>query len=254
MPHNGVSLNRALSKLGILSRSEATRAIEAGRVRVNGRIVTDATMRVVPERARIQLDDRHRARVAWRTIVFHKPRGVVTTRRDPEGRVTVYDVLGDAARDLMPVGRLDLATSGLLLMTTDTQLANWITSPANALPRVYLVVVRGRLAESDSTRLTKGVESGRERLVAHAVTLRKTSGRESHLVMELREGKNREVRRLFTAIGREVTALKRVQIGGLELGDLRPGDFRELSRRDIRRAFPGAALGTQGDSDRDAGV
>src|SRR5262245_33760661 len=107
MPHNGVSLNRALSKLGIMSRSEATRAIEAGRVCVDGRVVTDPAVRVVPERARIVVDGRRASRAAWRTIVFHKPRGVLTTRRDPEGRPTIYDVLGDEGGGLVPIGRLD---------------------------------------------------------------------------------------------------------------------------------------------------
>src|SRR5438067_9617415 len=134
-----VPLARALSKLGILSRAQATDAIRAGRVRVDGRIVRDPARRVIPERAVLAVDDEPRTRAAWRTILFHKPRGVVTTRRDPEGRRTVYDVLGDAAHGLNAVGRLDLATSGLLLLTSDTQLANWVTDPANAVPRVYVV-------------------------------------------------------------------------------------------------------------------
>jgi 23S rRNA pseudouridine2605 synthase len=237
MPHNGVSLNRALSKLGIMSRTEATRAIEAGRVQVDGRLVTDPARRVSPERSRILLDGTPTARVTWRSIVFHKPRGVVTTRRDPQGRATIYDALGDAARGLIPVGRLDLATSGLLLMTTDTQLANWITDPANAVSRVYVVVVRGRVGEDDVARLTHGIESGRDRLGAHRVTIRKASARESHLIVELLEGKNREVRRLFEAIGHEVTGLKRVRLGGLELGRLASGEWREVSQKEIVKAF-----------------
>jgi 23S rRNA pseudouridine2605 synthase len=136
---NSVHLNRALSKLGILSRAQATAAILAGRVRVDGRVVRDPAHAVVPERARIAIDDELRARAPWRTVVFHKPRGIVTTRRDPQGRRTVYDVLGDAGRGLIAVGRLDLATTGLLLLTSDTRLANWITDPAHDVARVYAV-------------------------------------------------------------------------------------------------------------------
>ena len=95
------------------------------------------------------LTGEERFRLAWRTILFHKPRGVVTTRRDPQGRRTIYDVIGPAARRLVAVGRLDLATSGLLLLTSDTRLSDWITDPANEVPRIYAVSVRGRVDEAD---------------------------------------------------------------------------------------------------------
>jgi 23S rRNA pseudouridine2605 synthase len=236
-----VPLNRALSKLGILSRAQATAAIAAGRVRVDGRVVRDPTAPVVPERVRIVLDGEERRPARWRTLLLHKPRGAVTTRNDPQGRRTVYDLLGEAARGLVAVGRLDLATSGLLLLTSDTRLADWITDPANAVPRVYAVTVRGRVDPPDVARLTKGVQSGRDRLRAASVALRKASGRESHLIVELREGKNREVRRLFEAIGHEVTRLKRIGLGGLELGSLEPGRWREVSPEEVRAAFTRAA-------------
>jgi 23S rRNA pseudouridine2605 synthase len=223
-----VALNRALSKLRILSRAQATEAIRAGRVRVDGRLIHDPLTLVVPERAHIELDGGEPPKTARRTIVFHKPRGVVTTRKDPEGRRTIYDVLGDAGRGLVAVGRLDRATTGLLLLTSDTQLADWLTDPANEVPRLYVVTVRGRVTEAALTRLTE------------TVTLRKASGRESHLLVELREGKNRQVRRMFAGIGHEVTALKRVRFGGLDLGELQPGEFRELLRKEIAKAFPGA--------------
>ncbi len=225
-------LGRALSKLGILSRSQAIDAIRAGRVRVAGRVVRDEAALVVPERARLIVDGIAGRAPLWRTIVFHKPRGVVTTRRDPEGRPTVFDVLGDAGRGLIAVGRLDLATtSGLLLLTSDTRLADWITDPAHDVPRLYVVTVRGRVEARDLADLTGAV-----------TTLRKASSRESHLLVELREGRNRQVRRMFDAIGHEVTKLKRVRLGGLELGDLAPGQHRDVLRAEISTAFPGAPL------------
>jgi pseudouridine synthase len=227
-----VPLNRALSKLGLLSRAQSTEAIRAGRVRLDGHLVRDPGRRVVPERARITIDGLALHRAAWRTILFHKPRGVVTTRVDPEGRRTIYDVIGEGARGLIAVGRLDLATSGLLLLTNDTQFANWITDPVNRVPRLYAVTVRGRLEPDDLDELG--------RMAPGAATVRKTSGRESHLAVELREGKNREVRRLFEAIGHAVTRLKRVRLGGLDLGGLAPGSWREVTPREAREAFPGA--------------
>jgi 23S rRNA pseudouridine2605 synthase len=228
-----VPLARALSKLRLLSRAQAMAAIRAGRVRVNGTIVSNPAAPVVPERVRIAIDGASRPPPAWETIAFYKPRGVVTTRRDPDGRPTVFDVLGSAADGLVAVGRLDVATSGLLLLTSDTRLANWLTDPANAVPRVYVVTVRGRIEPATLDRLRAGIESGSDRLTASAATLRKSSARESHLTIELREGRNREVRRLLESAGHEVTRLKRVQFGTLTLGGLRPGEWRRLSRADV---------------------
>ncbi len=225
-----VPLNRALSKLGLLSRSEAAAAILDGRVRIDGRVVRTPALAVVPERLHVEIDGRTTEAGAWRTILFHKPRGVVTTRRDPEGRPTIYDVLGPEGDGLVAVGRLDLATSGLLLLTTDTQLANWLTDPANAIPRLYVVTVRGRVSAA-----ALSAWHGR-------VTLRKASARESHVLVELREGKNRQVRRMFADAGHEVRTLKRVKFGPLELGALAPGAHREISRNEVANAFPGAPL------------
>jgi 23S rRNA pseudouridine2605 synthase len=224
-----IPLARALSKLGILSRAQATDAIRAGRVRVDGRVVRNPLTPVIPERARIELDGQRRRRAAWRTLVLHKPRGTVTTRRDPEGRRTVYDVIGPDAEGLGAVGRLDLASTGLLILTTDTQLAHWLTDPANAVPRVYLVTVRGDVTPDLAAAMPA------------TVVVRKRSARESHLTVTLAQGRNREIRRMFDAVEREVTRLKRVQFGGLEIADLEPGAWREISREELARAFPGWA-------------
>ena len=224
-------LGRALSKLGILSRSQSVEAIRGGRVRIDGRIIQDPATLVVPERVQIVIDEEPRERAPWRTLLLHKPRGTVTTRSDPGGRKTVFDVLGDDGRGLVAVGRLDLASTGALLLTTDTQFANWVTDPANAVARVYVVTVRGAVSQSDAARLP-----------AHAATVRKASNRESHLIVELRQGRNREVRRMFEAIGHPVTRLKRVSIGGLELGTLEAGRWRTLSRDELRAAFTGAPV------------
>jgi 23S rRNA pseudouridine2605 synthase len=181
------------------------------------------------------VDDQPVGRARSRTIALNKPRGVVTTRRDPEGRPTVYDVLGDVGSWLAPVGRLDAATSGLLLLTNDTRLAAWLTDPANAVPRVYTVTVRGRVPEEACRRLEAGLIDRGEWLRAVKATIRKASSRETHLVVELAEGRYREVRRLFAAIGHEVTALSRIAIGGLQLGNLAPGKWRELSLTEIQK-------------------
>ena len=229
-----VRLDRALSKLGLASRTEARRAIEAGYVRVRGRIVRDPSTLVTPETMTIEIAGERSRAVPWRTIAFHKPRGVITTRRDPEGRRTVFDVLGDQADSLVAVGRLDQASTGLLLLTTDTQLANWLTSPDSAIVRRYVVTARGSVDEISARRMEAGIAD----LRAHSVMVRKRSKRETHLLIELTEGRHREIRRLLQAEGHEVTRLLRVSFGGIELGTLQPGEWREITRAEIDVAFP----------------
>jgi 23S rRNA pseudouridine2605 synthase len=237
-----VSLQRALSKLGLASRSEALELIQTGKVAVDGRTETDPLREVVPERIRVQIGDHSADRPEPLTILLHKPRGVVTTRSDPEGRRTVYGCLEGLDTHVVPVGRLDAATSGLLLLTNDTRFAGWVTEPANGVPRVYLVTVRGELSDVIARRLEGGIEESGEILSAQKVAVRKRSKRETHLVVELTEGRNREIRRMLAAAGHEVIRLKRVSFGGLELGSLESGKWRVVSMDELRAAFPGAPL------------
>jgi len=233
-PPGTVSLERALSKLGMASRSEARALIGEGRVTVDGRVTRDAGQAVVPERVRIAIDGEARDAAAALTVLLHKPRGVVTTRRDPEGRPTAYDLVRDAGRQLQAVGRLDLASSGLLLFTTDTRLSAALTDPARAVPRVYVVTVRGAVDDAALALVRAGITIDGVPVAPRLVTLRKRSGRETHLIVELVEGRNREIRRLFDAAGHEVLRLRRVAFGGVELGTLAPGRWRVLSYDELR--------------------
>ena len=215
--------------------------IQAGRVTVGGRVVNDPRYLVHPERTVITIDGGEAVTRAARVVILlHKPRGVVTTRSDPEGRPTVYDLIREAGTHLVPVGRLDMASTGLLLFTNDTRLAHWLTDPETAIPRVYLVTVRGRVEDETAAAIEKGLVVDGERLQAQRVTVRKRSNRESHLVVELIEGKNREIRRLMKASGHEVTRLARVSFGGLELGTLAPGKWRVVEDHEITRLWPDA--------------
>ncbi len=228
-----VPLVRALSKLGLASRTQTAEWIAAGRLAVNGRICRDANFAVVPERDRFALDGVPLARQAHTCIALHKPKGYVTTRSDEKGRKTVFALLPESLQHLHAVGRLDMHTSGLLLLTNDTRLSSQLTDPANAVPREYAVSVDGRISEEALERAVKGVIDDGERLAASAVRVRKLSGRESHLFVVLHEGRNRELRRLFKALGHEVNKLKRLAFGPIALGELESGKYRELSGAEL---------------------
>lgn len=233
-----VPLERALSKLGLASRSQARLMIGEGRVRVGGKVITDALYGVRPETARIEIDEQ--VQEVSRKVVYllHKPRGTVTTASDPEGRPTVFDLIKEAKEKVHAVGRLDFATSGLLLMTNDTQFSAFLTDPASQVIRTYLVTVLGEVRPETIAAWKSGIEIMGERQRAHDVRIQKASGRETHLVMELTEGKNREVRKLCKAAGHEVTRLRRVAFGGLSLGELEPGKARPVSADELEKAFP----------------
>ena len=228
-----VSLERALSKLGLLSRAQTREAVLAGRLAVNGRVVRDPSFPVAPETVRFSLDGKLLQRKTWQTIMMNKPKGVVTARVDKDGERTVFDLLPEEFRDLHPVGRLDKATTGLLFLTNDTKLSNYLTDPANAIPRVYAVTVEGKITDENIRKAQGGVTDKGELLKASKVTARKISGRESHLIVELSEGKNRELRRLFDSLGHPVRKIKRISFGPLVLGDLEPGAYRAVTAQEL---------------------
>ena len=237
-----VPLERALSKLGIASRTQARKWILEGLVRVNGTVRKDPEFSVFPERAKFEIDGVSATKAEHRSFLLNKPRGVITTRSDEKGRPTVFSLIKEQLAHLVAVGRLDWATSGLLILTNNTRLSAWLTEPSSGVERIYLVSVRGELSEETLVRLRKGIKHEGELLKADDVILRKASGKESHLTVHLSEGKNREIRRMFAAVGHEVIRLKRVGYGKLELGELQPGEYRELSVDELKNAFPGAPL------------
>jgi len=240
-PRTYVPLNRALSKLGIASRTQARDLISRGEISVHGEVCRDPDRPVDIETASISRFDKQLARAPRTVVMLYKPRGIITSRADEQGRPTVYSLLPENFQNLHSVGRLDWATSGLLLLTNDTALSSWLTDPRTGIGRVYTVTVRGEMTEIDADKMRKGMVEGNETLTANSVIVRKTSRRESHLVLTLTEGKNREIRRMCKALGHEVTRLKRVSFGSLTLGNLQPGLYRKVSAEELKTAFPGAA-------------
>lgn len=228
-----VPLERALSKLGAASRSQTREWVLKGRLQVNGRTVRDTMCMVSPEKDTFTVDGKPMRKDGWQAIMLNKPKAVVTTKSDEQGRRTVFDLLPSELRTLHPVGRLDMATTGLLILTNDTRLSSYLTDPVNAVLRTYIVTVAGEVTQSELAKAAAGIMDDGELLKPSAITLRKTSGRESHLTVQLSEGKNREIRRLFEALGHEVTQLKRVAFGPLQLGALEPGQYRRLTREEL---------------------
>lgn len=233
-----VSVPRALSKLGFCSRAQAERLVAAGKVRVNGVIVRDASLRVRPERDVIEVDGTPVARVEPVYLILNKPRGLVTTADDPQGRATIYECLRGAPLPFVtPVGRLDKASEGLLLLTNDSRWSARLLDPASHVDKVYHVQVRGAALDSVLERVAAGVveRATGERLDVKAISLLRTGSRSgAWFEVVLDEGKNRQLRRIFAEVGVEVLRLVRVAIGPLVLGDLEKGAWRLLSADEVR--------------------
>lgn len=231
-----MSLPRALSKLGLCSRSQAFAIIESGRVAVNGRVARDTTCRVALEVDRIEVDGHVAVPPALPVVLaLHKPVGYVTTRSDPQGRKTVYDLLPELDRFVFPVGRLDIETSGLLIMTDDHRLGEALTNPESHVPKTYEVVVDREADAAALESLRKGLEIGRGERTRPARVEVQTSGGESvRLMIVIEEGRNRQVRRMMSAVGLSVVSLTRVAIGSLELRGLPSGGIRRLGAEEVR--------------------
>jgi 23S rRNA pseudouridine2605 synthase len=224
-----VSLPRALSKLGFCSRTQAEVLIMEGRVCVDGRVVRNVTPRVDPARVRITVDGAPVVAERKVYLMLNKPRGLVTTRDDPHERATVYDCLeGLDLPFVAPVGRLDKASEGLLLLTNDTRWAQRVLDPASNIEKVYHVQIDRLPDEGMLERLQAGMVLDGERLFTKSASLLRVGARNAWLEVVLNEGKNRQIRRLLGAVGADVLRLVRVEVGGLRLGDLPRGAVRHL--------------------------
>jgi pseudouridine synthase len=232
------TLERVISKAGLGSRVEARRWVHAGRVTVNGRVVENPDHWVDMERDRVTLDDRPLEARSRVYVLLYKPTGYLTTYKDPEGRPTVYDLIEEVGTFVSPVGRLDLDTSGLLLLTNDHQFAERVTNPKSHVPKTYLVKVSTLLTDEQLQRLRDGVELSDGPTRPALLTRVRDSAKYTHFEITLTEGRNRQVRRMVEALGAVVLKLVRVRIGPLEIGTLPIGRWRLLTRAEVERLMP----------------
>ncbi|GFE58876.1 pseudouridine synthase [Geobacter sp. AOG1] len=234
-------LQKLLSQAGIASRREAETLIVAGRVTVNGQVVTELGTKADPLTDQITVDGKPVRPVDAKIyLLLYKPVGYLTTLKDPEGRPIVTDLLKDVTSRVYPVGRLDYNTEGLLLLTNDGEWANRLAHPRHEVEKEYLVRVRGKATPDQIKRLAAGVELEDGRTAPAKVFLASESDNNSWLSVTIHEGRNRQVRRMCEAVSLAVVRLKRIRYGFLELGDLQPGEHRHLSPAEVERlAHPG---------------
>lgn len=239
-------LQKFLSRAGVASRRASEDLIRQGRVRVDGEVVTELGSRVEPETSRVEVDGRRVVLSPLRWIALHKPVGVLTSRGDPRGRRTVYDLLPEEEAELFHVGRLDYMSEGLLLFTNEGDVANRLLHPSRRVPRRYEITVDEPVARDLAARLLEGVRLEDGRAAASAATvLPATVEGERRLLLTLREGRNREIRRMLGALDVTILRLVRTAYGPVELGDLPTGRHRELGSAEVE-ALRAAADGPEG--------
>ncbi len=227
-------LHVVLARAGIASRRKAEELIQEGRVMINGHVVSKPGALVVWGQDAIKVDNRLIRRLEPKaTIVLNKPKGVLTTSHDPRGRRTVTEFLKGVKAHVFPVGRLDYHTEGLLILTNDGDLAQQLQHPRYGIPKTYRTKVRGLPTAAALKRIESGIVLDGRRTAPAVVKKVETTGKNTWLEITVREGRNRQVRRMCSAVGHPVMKLKRIRYGPIRLGNLKPGSYRDLTPREI---------------------
>ncbi len=226
-------LQKILARAGVASRRHAEELIVAGRVRVNGRVVTELGTKADPKRDSVEVDGRRVMAEDFVYIVLHKPRGVVATMSDPEGRLSVKDYLKDAPGRVYPIGRLDYATSGVLLATNDGDFADGLLHPRSEVPKTYVIKVKGQMKEKDLKLWSKGVELDDGPTLPAIATMLRHEDDKTWLELTIKEGRNQQIRRMGEATGFPVMRLARTVFAGVTSEGLRPGTWRLLTPAEL---------------------
>jgi 23S rRNA pseudouridine2605 synthase len=231
-------LQKILAQAGICSRRAAEELIRAGQVTVDGKVVTEMGLKVDLKTQKITAKGQPVGFSEKKmSVLLNKPEGYVTTLSDPQGRPIVTELLKKVPERLFPVGRLDFDTKGALILTNDGDLAQRVQHPSFEVNKTYVARVTGKPSAAQLTRLEEGLEVDGHLTAPATLKLRKSTPKESVFEITIHEGRKRQVRNMFSAIGHEVTELTRISYGNLQLGSLKPGKFRFLSKSDIARIF-----------------
>jgi 23S rRNA pseudouridine2605 synthase len=230
-------LQKILAAAGICSRRQAELMIKAGRVRVDGRLVTEMGTKADPDRQQIEFDRKPLPRPELVCFLLYKPKGYVTTMKDPQGRPVVSSLLKGVKERVFPVGRLDLDTEGALLMTNDGELSQKILHPSNEIKRTYEARVSGQPSRKKLSELRIGIILEGKKTWPAALKIIKSSKSSTVIEVIIHEGRKRQVRKMFAAIGHPVIELKRMAYGKLGLGGLRVGMYRKLSDNELKKVF-----------------
>ncbi|MBL0387637.1 rRNA pseudouridine synthase [Tumebacillus sp. ITR2] len=234
-------LQKVLAQAGVASRRKCEEIILAGDVTVNGQVVTELGTKVNPLEDHIEVNGQSISSEKKVYILLNKPRGVVTTASDPQGRQTVIELI-DVPERIYPVGRLDLDTAGLLILTNDGALANGLMHPSREINKVYKAWVKGNVKPDAIKALTNGIELEDGMTAPAKVRLLEKGELESHIELTIHEGRNRQVRRMCEAVGHPVKSLMRTQLAFLKIGRMRYGEYRELTPMEIERLYAVAGI------------
>ncbi len=232
-------LQKFLAKAGVASRRGAEELIRQGRIKVNDRIINEMGHKINPLLDKVAFDDNQVEVKEKIYLLLNKPKGYVTTLSDPQGRPIVTDLLKNISTRIFPVGRLDLDTEGALLMTNDGSLTNYILHPKYEVNKTYEALVRGKPIPNKLNQLEQGILLEGKKTWPAKIRILKTLKNETLIEVIIHEGKKRQVRKMFQAIGHPVVNLKRTAYGRLKLGDLKSGNYRFLTQKDIKMLFSG---------------
>ncbi|NIA22698.1 MAG: pseudouridine synthase [Proteobacteria bacterium] len=226
-------LNRFLSLAGIDSRRKADEIIAQGNVHVNGSVVKEAGKTVDPDNDVVKIGNKRMIIKKFEYLIINKPRGFISSRKLDSGRGTIYDIIPKNMRHLKPVGRLDINTEGLIIMTNDGLLINRLTHPKQRIERVYSMLINKRLSYSETQRLKRGIRYENIPYKFSDVFFTRITPHGFLHIAKLKEGKNREIRNAMKALGKRIIWLKRISFGPIQLGELKPGKFKFLKKQEL---------------------